>query len=217
MQTTIFTQPLQLIIFALALLMPMHGYASSKLKLFNYTEEAQTDQSMIAQWLKTLERHLKEDTPEGNCNEATFNQCHLRQWRSYLNSIKNKPRSEQIRLVNNYANKKTYVIDLQNYGVEDYWAIAREFLYNGGDCEDYALTKLFSLRWLGFETDKTRIVVVQDTNLRVGHAVLAYYDTNDVLILDNQIKEVISHNDIVHYAPLYSTNENGWWLHLPVF
>ncbi|MBL4762784.1 MAG: transglutaminase-like cysteine peptidase [Gammaproteobacteria bacterium] len=210
-------RPLYFILSAWVFFMPISANASAKLKLFNYTEEPQTDQSMIAQWLKTLERHLREDTPEGNCTNTTFNQCHLKQWLSYLNTIKSKSRIEQINLVNDYANKKTYVIDLQNYGVEDYWAIAREFLYNGGDCEDYALTKFFSLRWLGFSTDKTRIVVLQDTNLRVGHAVLAYYANDDILILDNQIEEVISHNDIVHYVPLYSTNENGWWLHLPVF
>ena len=34
-------------------------------------------------------------------------------------------------------------------------------------------TKLFSLRWLDFSPAELRIVVLQDTNLRVPHAVLA--------------------------------------------
>ena len=61
-----------------------------------------------------------------------------------------------------------------------------------------------------------RIVILQDTNLRIAHAVLAVARENDIFILDNQTKEVISHNDIAHYLPLFSVNENKWWLHLPV-
>ncbi len=118
--------------------------------------------------------------------------------------------------INAYANQKRYVIDFENYGLEDYWAIAREFLYNGGDCEDYALTKMFSLLWLGVDSDKLRIVVLQDTNLRVPHAVLAVYDHNDILVLDNQTQQVVDHRQIVHYVPVYSINAKHWWIHTPV-
>jgi hypothetical protein len=33
------------------------------------------------------------------------------------------------------------------------------------------------------------------------------------LLLDNQIKTVVPANSIKHYQPVYSINENGWWLH----
>ena len=153
--------------------------------------------------------------PAGECNEPGFNRCHLHQWQKYLASIQDLSREKQIRAVNQYANRKQYVLDLDNYGLEDYWAIAREFLQNGGDCEDYALTKLFSLRWLGFPTEDLRIVVLQDTNLRIPHAILAVSSNDDILILDNQIAEVVSHQHIVHYAPVYSINEDHWWIHIP--
>ena len=94
-----------------------------------------------------------------------------------------------------------------NYGVEDYWAIPREFLCNGGDCEDYAITKLFSLRWLGLPAEDLRLVIVQDTNLRVPHAVLAVSRGADIFILDSQVQAVLSHRDVVHYAPVFSINE----------
>lgn len=106
-------------------------------------------------------------------------------------------------------------MDMANYGQEDYWAIAKEFFYNGGDCEDYAITKFFSLRWLGIDKDTLRIVILQDTNLRIAHAVLAVSYNNDILILDNQTQKVVSHRTIAHYLPLYSVNEKKWWLHLP--
>jgi predicted transglutaminase-like cysteine proteinase len=71
------------------------------------------------------------------------------------------------------------------------------------------------LKQLGFSVDDMRVVVVQDTNLRISHAVMALNRNDDILILDNQIKQVISHKDIFHYVPVYSVNEKNWWMHLP--
>ena len=107
------------------------------------------------------------------------------------------------------------MLDIQNYGLEDYWAIPRQFLFNGGDCEDYAIIKFFSLRWLGYPMAELRIVVLQDTNLRVPHAVLAIGQGDDALILDNQVPQALPHRRIVHYVPVYSINAQHWWLHLP--
>ena len=144
-----------------------------------------------------------------------FNQCHLKQWQQFLDSIRHLPVAQQIRQVNKYANEKKYILDIENYGVTDYWATPLEFLTNSGDCEDYAIIKMLSLKWLGYEVDTMRVVIVQDTNLRIPHAVMAIENNNDILILDNQIEEVISHADIFHYVPVYSVNENHWWMHVP--
>ncbi len=183
--------------------------------LFGYNAVEQPDTQTFGQWIQVLERHLRLDVPEGDCQEKTLNQCHLRAWLAFLAGLRGLPPAEQLEAVNRYANRKPYVLDIENYGVEDYWAVPREFLYNNGDCEDYAITKFFSLRWLGFPMDDLRIVVLQDTNLRIPHAVLAVAANNDVKILDNQIQEVVSQANIVHYAPVYAINEHHWWLYLP--
>lgn len=201
------------IVFAAALCAPRaHAFATD---LFGYRQAAQPDTQLFDQWIQALERHLRIDVAEGACHETHFNRCHLRNWLAFLDGLREQPRTQQLAAVNRYANQKRYVLDIDNYGVEDYWAVPREFLYNDGDCEDYAITKLFSLRWLGFPLETVRIVVLQDTNLRIPHAVLAVADRDDILILDNQLQEVVSHRDIVHYAPVYSINEKHWWIHLP--
>lgn len=184
-------------------------------ELFGYQQHLQAGTPVFGRWLEALERHLLEDRPEGDCSDNSFNRCHLQQWHQFLASLRGLERSRQLDAVNDYANRKNYILDIDNYGVNDYWAIAREFLHFGGDCEDYALTKLFSLRWLDFPADQLRLVVLQDTNLRVPHAVLAVADQNDILILDNQTEEVVSHSDIIHYTPVYSINEQHWWIHIP--
>ncbi|MCO6411889.1 MAG: transglutaminase-like cysteine peptidase [Thiogranum sp.] len=184
-------------------------------ELFGYQQSRQPDTGIFRQWVQVLERHLLLDIPEGDCSETHLNRCHLRDWLAFLDTLRGDSRTRQLEAVNRFANSKSYILDIDNYGTEDYWAVAREFLYNNGDCEDYALTKLFSLLWLGYSSDELRIVVLQDTNLRVPHAVLAVSNHDDILILDNQIEEVVSHQTIVHYAPVYSINENHWWIHVP--
>ncbi len=184
-------------------------------RLFGYNAIEQPDTQTFGQWIQVLERHVRLDVPEGYCQEKMLNQCHLRAWLAFLDTLRGRPLAEQLEAVNRYANRKPYVLDIENYGVEDYWAVPREFLYNNGDCEDYAITKFFSLRWLGVPMADLRIVVLQDTNLRVPHAVLAVATDDDVKILDNQIQEVVSQRNIVHYAPVYAINELHWWLYLP--
>jgi len=183
--------------------------------LFAYREVPRSNLKLFPQWLSVLEQHMKEMTPEGLCDARIFNRCHLREWLSFLQSIRHMSTDEQIRKVNGYANNKEYILDIENYGLGDYWATPKQFLQNNGDCEDYAIIKMMSLKQLGFDVNKMRVVVVQDTNQRIAHAVMSIDRRNDILILDNQIEEVISHRDIFHYVPVYSVNENNWWMHLP--
>ncbi len=192
------------------------GASSFPPNLFGYKESRQADIGIFSQWISVLERRLLENAPEGNCKARRFNRCHLKNWQAFLQDIRDLPHAQQLKKVNRFANSKPYVLDIENYGEEDYWAVPRELLYNGGDCEDYAITKLFSLRWLGFPMEDLRLVVLQDTNLRVAHAVLAVAQEDDIVILDNQIDAVVSHRKIVHYAPVYSINESRWWMHMPI-
>ena len=183
--------------------------------LFGYQEIQKKNLSLFPQWLSVLERHILNVKDSASCKETKFNQCHLIQWQAFLISIKHLPVNQQIKQVNKYANEKEYILDFENYGIADYWATPKEFLINNGDCEDYAIIKMLSMKWLGYDVNSMRVVVVQDTNLRIPHAVMAINRNNDILILDNQIEEVISHADIFHYVPVYSVNENNWWMHVP--
>lgn len=189
--------------------------AQDNWRLFGYQETQQLALTQVPHWLDLLDRHSREDIPEGNCTSGFFNTCHLKSWLKFLEGIRGLSTDEQISKINYYANTKSYVLDIDNYGISDYWAIVRQFLYNGGDCEDYAITKLMSLQYLGFDINKTRIVVLQDTNLRIAHAVLAVARGGRILIMDNQVEEIVPHNQIVHYIPLYSVNESSWWIHTP--
>ncbi|MSO74947.1 MAG: hypothetical protein EXQ99_07390 [Alphaproteobacteria bacterium] len=107
-------------------------------------------------------------------------------------------------------NEAPYITDIRNYGVDDYWATPKQFLYRDGDCEDYAIAKYMSFRSLGYTPDDLRLVVLQDNNLHITHAVLVTYLDGSTLVLDNQIKQVVEHSRIRHYSLYYSINETGW-------
>ncbi len=181
--------------------------------LFGYKEVRREGFAIFPQWVGVMQRRAKEDQADRDCNPGIAN-CPLRPWKKFLASLVGKPAQEQLAAVNAYGNRMKYIQDIDNYGVDDYWATPKEFIFNGGDCEDYVIFKYFSLRNLGFGADSMRIVIVQDTNLRTAHAVLAVYIGNDILILDNQTERVISHRKIRHYTPIYSVNESHWWMYM---
>lgn len=183
--------------------------------LFGYQETVKSNLDLFPQWLSVLERHKQELLTESHCISKGNNACRVDDWLSFLESIKHLSELEQIHKVNEYANRSPYVLDKDNYDIDDYWATPAEFLLRNGDCEDFAIIKMLSLKRLGFDVNKMRVVVVQDTNLRIPHAVMSIDRAGEILILDNQIKEVISDRYIYHYVPVYSINEKSWWMHLP--
>ena len=204
MKSTCFIILLLLTIILTGGLFPCQGQSRT---LFNYVEIPQNNLQAVQQWTKIRNRHSKEDLPSTSQS--------LKKWAQYLQKTQHLSPAKQLIAINTFTNNHPYILDIDNYGVEDYWAIVKEFLQNNGDCEDYAITKFYSLRKLGFNNNQLRIVILQDTNLKVAHAVLAVYEANDIVILDNQVNNIMSHSDIKHYTPIYSINEKGWWLHLP--
>jgi len=199
----------------LLLCLPVAGIAQGQagdLRLFGYKEERKEGFGIFPQWVSVMRRQQSDRATPENC---PVNLCRVPEWQQLVASLRGHGLREQLVAINEFANRFRYVSDQDNYGRSDYWAIPREFLTLGGDCEDYAIIKYFSLRQLGVAPESLRIVVVQDSNLRVPHAVLAVYAPEGILILDNQIREVVLHTKIAHYIPVFSLNEHNWWMHLP--
>lgn len=113
--------------------------------------------------------------------------------------------------VNSFFNRFPYITDIKNWGREDYWAAPFQFLKKSGDCEDYAIIKYFTLRELGVPADSMRIVVVRDTILNEGHAVLAVRANGRIYILDNLGRSVMPMEQLRNYQPQFSVNELGRW------
>jgi len=113
--------------------------------------------------------------------------------------------------VNTAVNGRRYVTDPVNWGLGDYWASPLEFLRRSGDCEDFAVAKYLALRDRGVPADDMRVVVLDDLQLGVTHAVLAVRRDAAFYVLDNQQSDILPADAIPHYQPIYAINEQGWW------
>ncbi len=121
---------------------------------------------------------------------------------------------EQLKAVNSYFNRWPYGLDIDIYGVSDYWATPGEFLKLSGDCEDYSITKYYALRKLGVPVEDMRIVLLKDNIRNISHAILAVKLDDESYILDNVSDLVLSHLKYEHYIPQYSVNEFYRWAHV---
>lgn len=211
--------------FFAALMLTGLAMSPARAGLFGSTEVRRTSLSAFTKWEDMLSRErrggleLPADTSplarSGACRPDSPIGCARPGWEAVVAGLRSGDRMAQVRAVNATMNRYRYITDPENWGVPDYWATPRQFLQRDGDCEDYAIAKYMALKALGFAPATMRIVIVQDLNLGVPHAVLSLDLDGRELILDNQIQDVLPDTAIVHYRPIYSINETAWWLHRP--
>jgi predicted transglutaminase-like cysteine proteinase len=185
--------------------------------LFGTTSTRYQGLTPFPKWTGALERYFaRRGNMPGSCDENRFNRCHYQRWQDLKAELKSAPPDVQLRRINDFMNRYRYIIDPINWGVKDYWESPDQFFAKYGDCEDYAIAKYFSLRALGWPADRLKIVVLQDLNLNIAHAVLVVDHDGKSLVLDNQIAIIVEQSRIHHYRPIYSVNETGWWRHKPI-
>ncbi|HEX9769845.1 MAG TPA: transglutaminase-like cysteine peptidase [Kiloniellales bacterium] len=186
----------------------------ARASIFNTTETRHEGLAPFPKWTGTLEKYFDErkDRP-GSCADISFNRCHYAEWYGVLDVLRDRDVDTQLKRVNQFMNEHRYIVDPINWGVLDYWASPGEFFRRHGDCEDYAIAKFLSLRVLEAPVDDMRVVILDDLNLRVGHAIVVAWRAGEALILDNQLSIVVEARRIHHYRAIYSVNESGWWRH----
>jgi len=122
---------------------------------------------------------------------------------------------EKLKRVNNFFNQMEFVADIIHWGQNDYWATPIEFLgTRGGDCEDFAIAKYFTLKAMGIEEEKLNLTYVKALNYNVPHMVLTYYSKPDAdpLVLDSLEEEIKPAPQRTDLIPIYSFNGTGLWL-----
>lgn len=161
-----------------------------------------------------------------NTNAAASRQCKTDQtvdcvvggrtiWTEMLAEARRRSDLEQLDWVNRQVNiRLKYVTDQTSHGVLDYWSPAHETMRRqSGDCEDFAILKLWLLEQLGYDAADMFVVVVQSQRLAVQHAVLGVRRGDEFLILDNLSNRVTKASDVDDYRPMYSVSPKGFWIH----
>jgi len=117
--------------------------------------------------------------------------------------------------VNGWTNHRiSYVEDIDQYGVRDYWADARTTLdHRMGDCEDIAIAKLKLLAAAGLSESDMFLTVVRDRIRNADHAVLVVKYAGSYYLLDNATDQVLDAAGDYDYQPILSFNDGSAWLH----
>lgn len=125
------------------------------------------------------------------------------------------PVAARLQVINSAVNSAIrYRSDRRSYGKTDHWATLAEIAERGaGDCEDYAIAKMWLLKASGIPSDAMQLIVLRDTRRSLYHAVLAVHHEGQVFILDN-VRDGIGHDsDLSTYVPIYSLAWRGAWIH----
>lgn len=185
-------------------------------KLFGTIEFGVDNLDAIPRWQSVLRRTKAEKPVFDACfkNQEDCTTPALIAWRAEIIEAQDKPIIEKLAQINKFANQWPYKTDYQIWGKSDFWASPTQFMTHSGDCEDYSIFKLMTLKYLKIPPEDMRIVVVRDTIRDIAHAILAVYTKEDVYILDSLFDTPLPHRDVLQYTPYYSVNETTRWTHL---
>jgi predicted transglutaminase-like cysteine proteinase len=182
--------------------------------IFGFVAHYRGPVDLLEQW-EGVVASVERSTPSYQACQTDPNVCPSKavmRWQKLLKNLEGQPLLTQAVGVNSFVNRKVWRSDKLNYGRSDYWASPDEFLTKSGDCEDYAITKYFSLRQLGVDIDKLRLVVSKRSNGQV-HAFLSVNIDDELFILDNLSREVMWQIEAEQQTPIYSFNETSVWIH----
>ena len=139
-------------------------------------------------WQDMLNRHAHQNLFSDDKNPVTPGKT----WGDVCKDCAGKDLMETLDYVNKLWNKKRYVKDKTNFKKEDYWQTPYQFAHVGGDCEDYAIAKMLSLKELGITNDMRMLLVERNGQ---SHAVLAVDDGDKTWLLDNATNVIREHSN----------------------
>ena len=139
-------------------------------------------------------------------------------WNEMIEKVKVADTLNKLKLVNDFFNNVPYVTDIKHWEQDDYWASPMEFVgTTGGDCEDYAIAKYFTLIKVGIDESKLRLGYVKylkkGTDFEEAHMVLLYFHREDAIpiVLDNILKKMELASERDDLKLVYSFNAQGLW------
>ena len=142
----------------------------------------------------------------------------IRYWDDMIEKAKRSSNLQKLKYVNDFFNSVRYITDIKHWDQDDYWASPLEFVgTNGGDCEDYAIAKYFTLLKVGIPEEKLRIAYVKLRSrykrYEEAHMVLLYFHNLNMIpiVLDNVNKRLQIASKRRDLKLIYSFNAQGLW------
>ena len=103
-----------------------------------------------------------------------------------------------------------YTSDERQFGMGDVWSSpAATFASGRGDCEDYAIAKMFALRASGVAAQDLRLLVARVRGDNDIHAVLAARHDGHWYLLDNRSMVLVEDHNSRDLMPLFAMDAGG--------
>lgn len=145
-----------------------------------------------------------------NSSQKSFILKRLAKYEEIKSQTKKLEINKKISQINFFINGTLSEFDNQTFGIDDYWMTPKEFMIKGyGDCEDYAITKYFTLLELGVKKENLYFAVVDVKGSADSHMVLLYVENKNSspLVLDNLSFKVLPLSKRLDLTPKYAFNE----------
>ncbi|MDF1588339.1 MAG: transglutaminase-like cysteine peptidase [Gammaproteobacteria bacterium] len=154
-------------------------------------------------------------TPQKEDGIDALTQQRIEQWKNLIDSGSQWSDLKKLTSVNDFVNQFNFVDDIDHWRKQDYWATPLETLVTkGGDCEDFAIAKYFTLTAMGMPKEKMRLTYVKALSINKAHMVVSYYEQRNAepLLLDNLNRKILPASQRQDLVPAYSFNGTGLWL-----
>lgn len=185
---------------------------------FYSQNSTRSDSSRIIEWTK-LKSKLADESSRfaGKCVQyGEF--CLPASWSEHIDKMRNMPFTKKLDYANRLINQYRYASDRKTYGINDYWATPLELAtQRQGDCEDHAIAKFAVLLATGVPEENLRLLILQNTRDHYRHAILTVSANDNLFMLDDQKRNVLTPDDVPYYQPIYSLNFDALWLHSQSF
>jgi predicted transglutaminase-like cysteine proteinase len=122
------------------------------------------------------------------------------------------PLAENLKRANEFLNLWKSVPDIENWGVQDYWASPMEFIAKfAGDSEDFAIAKMTLLELMGVPRKNLYLGYVRHKKTGVPLMILAWVsdDRSKTLILDQEEKSIKTAKERQDLQAIYLTDGKG--------
>lgn len=140
-------------------------------------------------------------------------------WQGLVQAGRNITDADRLKRANDFFNRQiVFGDDIVVWGQDDYWATPLETIGKGsGDCEDFVIAKYFTLKEMGVDANKLRLIYVRaktgtsDSAALQAHMVLAYYarPESEPMVLDNLIADIRLASRRPDLVPVFSFNSYG--------
>ncbi|MCT7582105.1 transglutaminase-like cysteine peptidase [Aliarcobacter butzleri] len=134
----------------------------------------------------------------------------LAKYEEVRNKARNLDINKKLTQINLFINGSLAEFDNASMGIDDYWMTPKEFFIKGhGDCEDYVITKYFTLLELGVKKENLYPAIVSVKGSPGFHLVLLYVEDKNKspLVLDNLSFKILPFSKRTDLTPIAAFNE----------